>query len=336
MGSKRCAPKKTSVPDEVTFKTKPQIALDLIDRAKANGIKVMAWNADELYGNNGYFLDGLDERDEAYVIEIRSDNHVWLRKPKILEKHRKSSANRPLRPKHLRKRDAQSSEVGNLAKYSPTFTKQKPQRYVIKTTHKGEEVWEIRWSTCWRKTHTGALVSNQCTLIVAKNVLTGEIKYFLSNRVPGRQGWTLRKILLVAFSRWSVEDCFREAKEELGMDHFECRSWHGIHRHLYLTILSHLFCARIREQFATTDDVTSGELLTTEQVRRAMDAYLDAQDLPPKHRLRKYAEQHKRQQYYQKRNAQAAKSHRKKRIQDLLALGIDVQAIKSIHGKPGP
>ncbi|MBW3596975.1 MAG: transposase [Planctomycetes bacterium] len=65
------------MPDDVVFQTKPQIALGLIDRAKGNGIRVMAWTADELYGRDGAFLDGLDERGEAFVVEIPPDAHVW-------------------------------------------------------------------------------------------------------------------------------------------------------------------------------------------------------------------------------------------------------------------
>lgn len=333
MGGEPCAPKKTSVPDDVTFKTKPEIALDLIDRVKANGIRVMAWNADEFYGRDGHFLDGLDERGEAFVVEVHANTHVWLNKPKVLEKPVKPRIGRPKRPRYLRKRDEKPSEVQNLARYSPRFHQQRPQRYLIKDTHKGEEVWEIRWAVCWRKTHTGKLVSKQCTLIVAKNVCTGEVKYFLSNRVPGRNGWTLRMILKVAFGRWPVEDCFREAKKELGLDHFECRSWHGIHRHLYLTILSHLFCARVRERLATTEEVSSGELLTTEQVRRAMNVYLEGAHLPPRCRTQMYADETKRQNYYQQRNAVAAESHRKKRRAKLEDLGIEPDSIKSLNDK---
>ena len=333
MGGGSGAAKKTSVPDDVTFKTKPQIALDLIDRAKANGIQVMAWNADEFYGRDSHFLDGLDDRGEAFVVEVPVSTHVWLRKPKVLKNRTHSHIGRPKRPRALRKRDEKSSEVQNLAKYSPEFTKQNPQRYLVKQTHKGEEVWEIRWSTCWRKTQKETLISKQCTLIVAKNVRTGEIKYFLSNRVPGRHGWNLRMILRVAFGRWPVEDCFREAKEELGLDHFECRSWHGIHRHLYVTILSHLFCARVREKFSPSDEVSSGELLTTEQVRRAMNIYLEGARLP-RSRTHLYRDELDRQKYYQHRNATAAKSHRKKRRRQMEALGINPDSIKSLFDKP--
>jgi SRSO17 transposase len=307
----------------------------MIDRAKANGIQVMAWNADELYGRDGHFLDGLDDRGEAFVVEVPTNAHVWLSQPKVLKNRAKSQIGRPRRPRYLRKRDEKLSQVQNLARYSPEFTKQNPQKYLVKQTHKGEEVWEIRWSTCWRKTHQETLISKQCTLVVAKNVRTSEIKYFLSNRVPGRLGWNVRMILRVAFGRWPVEDCFREAKEELGLDHFECRSWHGIHRHLYVTILSHLFCARVREKFSPSDEVTTGELLTTEQVRRAMNIYLEGVGLPSS-RTQLYRDELDRQKYYQQRNTAAARSHQKKRRKLLQALGIDPESIKSLLDKPKP
>ncbi len=289
----------------------------------------MAWNADEFYGRDGQFLDGLDDRGEAFVVEVPANAHVWLRKPKFLKNRTKSPI---VRPRSLRKRDAKPSEVQNLARYSPEYTKQNPQRYLIKQTHKGEEVWEIRWATCWRKTHKEDLISKQCTLIVAKNVRTGETKYFLSNRVPGRDGWSLRMILRVAFGRWPVEDCFREAKEELGLDHFECRSWHGIHRHLYVTILCHLFCARVRQKLSPSEEVMTGELLTTEQVRRAINIYLEAAALPSS-RTQLYRDELDRQEYYKRRNAAAAKSHRKKRRRQLEALGINPDSIKSLIDK---
>jgi SRSO17 transposase len=330
------ASKKNYIPDDVVFKTKPQIALDLIDRAKSNGIEVMAWTADELYGRDGPFLDGLDERNEAFVMEVPPNAHVWLAKPKVLKTPPSNGAVRSKKYPRLRKRERQPSKVQNLAKYSPAFRKQTPQRYRIKETCRGSEVWEIRWHTCWRKTHTGKLVSNQCTLIVARNLLTGETKYFLSNRVPGRDGWSLRKLLRVAFGRWPIEDCFREAKEELGLDHFECRGWRCIHRHLYITILSQLFCARVRQQLSPCEDVLSGELLTLEQVRRAANVFVASIGLPPRCRAQRYQEEVDRQAYHARRNAQASKSHRKTRRQRLAELGIDPHKLKSVPPKPPP
>ena len=327
---------KNYIPDDVVFQTKPQIALDLIDRAKDNGIQVMAWAADELYGRDGTFLDGLDERGEAYVVEIPPNAHVWLRKPKVLKKPPQNGKGRPKKYPRLRRRDRQPNEVHNLAKYSPHLREQTAQRYRIKDTHRGSEVWEIRWHTCWRKTHTAKLDSNQGTLIVARNVLTNETKYFLSNRVPGRDGWSLRKILRVAFGRWPVEDCFREAKEELGLDHFECRGWRCIHRHLYVTLLSQLFCARVRQQLSPAHNVLSGELLTTEQVRRAACVFVRSIGLPRRCREQLYQEEADRQSYYARRNAQASQSHRSTRNKRFAEIGIDLETIKSVPPKTPP
>lgn len=296
----------------------------------------MAWTADEAYGRDGAFLDGLDRRGEAYVVEVPPNAHVWMVKPKVLETPPDNGAGRSKKYPRLRSQERQPNEVQNLATYSPAFRKQTPQKYLIKDTHRGCEVWEVRWAGCWRKTHTDQLVSNQCTLIVARNVLTDETKYFLSNRVPGRDGWTLRQILRVAFGRWPIEDCFRETKEELGLDHFECRGWHCIHRHLFVTILCQLFCARVRQQLSPSDDVASGELLTTEQVRRAANVVVGSLNLPPRIREQLYRDEADRQSYHARRNAQASKSHRKTRRKQLAKLGINPDKIKSVPPKGTP
>lgn len=296
----------------------------------------MAWTADELYGQNSEFLNGLDARNEAFVVEVPADTRVWMMKPEVLRNPPENAVGRPKTYPRLRSGQRPPSEVRDLARYSPAFRKQTPQRYRIKVTHRGSEVWEIRWAACWRQTHDTRIVGNQCTLIVARNVLTDEVKFFLSNHVPGRDGWTLRMILRVAFGRWPIEDCFREAKEELGLDHFECRGWHCIHRHLFLTILSQLFCARVRQQLSPSEDVLSGELLTTEQVRRAVSVVVSAMTFPAHVRNRLFRDEAARQAYYANRNARASTSHRKKRRQQLAKLGIDPDKIKSLDRPKRP
>lgn len=88
-------------------------------------------------------------------------------------------------------------------------------------------VWEVKWAVIWRKDAEGWPTRRHC-LIVARNVLTGEVKYFLANRVPGEvnpvtgQPVTLRFLLRVAFSRCSIESCFREGRVAFAK---ERRSW---------------------------------------------------------------------------------------------------------------
>ena len=328
----RCA-EKNYIPDDIQFLTKQQIALELIDQTAARGIRVEAWTFDENYGRDCGFLDGLDDRKCAYVGEVPPNFRVWLAKPNVLRKPPKNKPKCGKKYPRLASRDSVGYVVKNLAMYSPGFIEQTPQRYRVTDSHKGPEIWEVRWHTCWRKSHDGKLISSQCTLVVARNVRSGEVKYFLSNRVPGRDGWTLRSILRVAFSRWKVEACFREAKEELGWDHFECRGWGCVHRHLIVTIVSQLFCARVRQKLCPSEVVTDAKRLTLEQVRRAMDVYLDAVDLPRAARLARYEAELKRIRYHQDRNATASRSHFKTRRKQYEAMGIDPTKIKSVHPK---
>lgn len=67
MGERSAAPKKSYVPDDVVFQTKPEIALDLVRRALAHGVRVQAWKFDELYGRSGPFLRSKKLRSKARV-----------------------------------------------------------------------------------------------------------------------------------------------------------------------------------------------------------------------------------------------------------------------------
>ncbi len=80
-------------------------------------------------------------------------------------------------------------------------------------------------------------------LIVAQHPSTGEIKYFVSNASATT---SIERMLHVAFSRWHIERCFQDEKGLLGIDHFECRRYRAIQRHLIVTVISHLFLARTR------------------------------------------------------------------------------------------
>src|SRR5712692_5863522 len=300
----------------------------MIDRALGHGLRVQAWTFDEGYGRDTAFLDGLEQRGQVFVGEVPKDFRAWMKKPRVLRKGRSRRRGRKKKYPRLAARDRRSSAVQNLARYSPVFRQQQWQRYRIKDTQHGPEVWEVKWAKLWRKGVDGLPGRRHC-LIVARNVLTNEVKYFIANRVPGERGISLRRLLRVAFGRWSVESCFRQAKEELGLDHYEVRGWRCLHRHFYLTQLSHLFCARMRQKFdAATPRADPLEHLTMEQVRRAVNAWLEAAAgrLTKAERLERELA---KQRYYQRRNAQARKSHTKTRKARLKSLEIDVDRIKS-------
>lgn len=267
----------------------------------------------------------MESREQVFVGEVPVDFHGWVREPKVRQEEPENTGNG--RPKRYPRLVAgyHSSEVRNLTKYSPVFRKQAWQRYRIKDSQKGPEVWEIKWAVFWRKDRNG-LPGRPHTLIVACNVLSGEMKYFVSNRVPGEEGVTLKWLLWVAFGRWPVERCFRETKDELGMDHFQVRGWRCVHRHYYITQLSQLFCARVRQEYEQEQGDTESRL-TIEQVRGAACVHLEAASLTPTARRERYQQELDKIDYHQRRNRQACKSHTKTRINRLLQLGIDVDQL---------
>ena len=322
------------MPDEIEFCTKPQIAVAQIEHALANGIRVSAWTFDEFYGRDGKFLNCLESLGQVFVGEIPCGFHGWVQKPTVLQIEPKKPRNHRQTKRCQRvARRRPSSRVRNLLKCSPVFRRQAWQQYRIKDTNKGPEIWEVKWAIFWRKDEDGLPTRRHC-LIVACNVLTGEVKYFLSNRTPGERNpvtgkyVTLRWLLRVAFGRWSIESCFREGKEELGLDHYEVRGWRCVHRHFYVTQLSHLFCARVRQEYDNVSNA-SVDRITVEQVRSAMNVWLEAADLPTATRRARFKVELEKQQYYQQRNKQSRVSHTKIRITRLTALGIDISKIKS-------
>jgi len=238
------------IPDDVTFRTKPQIALDQIGQCLKNGIRVAAWTFDELYGRDGNFLNGLDSLGQTYVAEVPSDFTGWVRSPRVLLRPTAWEFKQPGKHRRfprLAVTAAPPSEARHLVAKSGVFRKQMWQRFHIKDGQKGPIVWEVKHADFYRK-HGDGLPGPTHTLIVARNTLDhDEVKYFVSNIAAGSDIERLKWVLHVAFSRFPIEHCFRQAKDELGLDHFEVRGWRSIHRHMYVTQLSHLFCSRTRQ-----------------------------------------------------------------------------------------
>ncbi len=242
--------KTTGIPKEVIYRKKVDIALHQVGRALNNGIRVSAWTADEFYGRDRDFLDGLEQLGQDYIVEIPSDFTGWTNQPNILHKPTPSELRKKGRNKRyprISRQTAHACEVRNLVVHSPKFYAQKWKKYKIKDGEKGPVVWEVKATGFYRKQGKDGLPGREHTLVVARNILNPEeVKYFLSNMVISSGQTTLQKLLWVAFSRWPVERCFEIGKRELGMDHFEVRTWPGLHRHFYISQLSQLFCAKVQ------------------------------------------------------------------------------------------
>ncbi len=107
-------------------------------------------------------------------------------------------------------------------------------------------VWECKHIMITVKDADG-LPGERLHLVVARNVLEpAEIKFFVSNAPPGTTAGTL---LLVAFLRWRMEQCFEDDKSEIGLDQYESHRYLGLKRCLILSVVSCLFLARVRQRW---------------------------------------------------------------------------------------
>jgi hypothetical protein len=140
--------------------------------------------------------------------------------------------------------------------------KQPWQRVELARQTLGPQLWHVKAGQVHLQ-RDGQPTDRTYWLIVARNVATGEVKYFVSNAPPQTPLLTL---LTVAFSRWGVEHAFRLAKTEVGFGHFEGRTWLGLLRHM---ILCQVCCSSPSRPIGS-----GGENLpevTMEQVARALN-----------------------------------------------------------------
>ena len=95
--------------------------------------------------------------------------------------------------------------------------------------------------------------------LLLRNAANGKIKYALSNAA---QATPMRQLVRVSGARWPIERCFQENKSELGLDHYEHRSWTAWHRHIRLVFLAQLFLVRLQIKFKKNSrvDLAAGTL----------------------------------------------------------------------------
>ena len=230
----RCRAAK--IPDDPTYRPKTQIAIELLRRAIGNGIRFDWIVFDEGYGKAPAFLFDLDRLGQTWIGEVPKSFRCW-----------------PVRPKyHSQRKEFASKEVRNVVRWSPPFVYQSWQAIAFPRETVAPVVWDIKAAQA-HLVDNGWPTDRTYWLIVAWNRATDEYKYFVSN-APPRTGLDL--LLKVAFRRSEIEHLFRVAKDEVGLDHFEGRSYVGLMRHMILCQLVVLFlaeqAARLNAELAGT------------------------------------------------------------------------------------
>lgn len=211
--------REAKVPEAVTFATKPQLAQAMLAHAFAQGVPAAWVTGDEGYGSIPALRTSLEQRPCAYVLAVRRNEPLTV--PPPVPKPRL---------------------VGLLETAASATAKLPPdawQRHSAGAGSKGERWYDWAWlplaeraATGWRK-----------WLLVRRSLDDGALAYY---RVFAPQDTTLERLVHVAGSRWTIEQCLEEAKGEAGLDQYEVRHWHSWHRQITLSLLAHAFLAWLR------------------------------------------------------------------------------------------
>jgi SRSO17 transposase len=241
----RC--REAGIPDSLVYRPKWQIALELYDRAVANGLRFEWLTFDEGYGSKPEFLRGLSSHGQMYVGEVPRSFAAWLDPPRVVtRRYRRNGKGRGRKIPRLASGSPPIRRVDELLN-DKQLVDQPWKRFHVKDGEKGPVVWECKHCMITVKDAQG-LPGQRLHLLVARNVLEPEeLKFFVSN---GPVETRLETLLLVAFSRWRVERCFEDHKSEIGLDQYEGRRYLGLKRHLIISAVSYLFLARVRQDWA--------------------------------------------------------------------------------------
>jgi SRSO17 transposase len=222
------------VPEKVrVFRTKGQIALELLDQARTEGIVGGAVVADAGYGNSGELRAELTTRGLRYAVGVMPSTVVFAQQPRWI---------RPPRPRRGR-----ASNRWVLAEGSPrpvavsVLTQELSLRRVSwREGTKGKLSARFAWVRVWPGAdwHRGVPTQPAPVWLLVESRDDGQVQYALSN-LPS--GTSLIRAVRLWKQRWRIEQGHQQMKEELGLDHFEGRSWRGFHHHAAMVLLAYGF-----------------------------------------------------------------------------------------------
>ena len=208
--------KATYVPDNISFSTKPQLAVEMIERALAAGVPFRWVAADSVYGV-GDIERNLRQAGKGYVLGVNS-NH-WF-----------ASWGKPQRVAGTAEEIAKTQRRSDWRRLSAGAGTKGPRLhdwcYLELADLEGED----------SNHHSQVLWTRG--LLIRRNIANGDLAYF-TTWCPA--GTSIKTLVSVEGHRWAIEDSFETAKNEFGLDHNESRSWHGWHRHVSLVTDSALY-----------------------------------------------------------------------------------------------
>ena len=233
----RC--KRAGVPSTIGYRPKWRIALDEIDRVRAAGARFHCVLADAGYGMCAEFRRGLTERGLSWAVGILSTQNMY---PANVATSMPAGSAKGGRPRVHPKVSKPPSSAALFIEKHGSF-RQIAWREGTKGALTGDfAIVRVRPADGAEAT-MGVHLPGDAAWLVCERLGNGDKKFYLVN-LPASAS---RKSIVAAIkARWSCEQAHQQMKEELGLDHFEGRSWLGLHHHAVLTMVAFAFLQHVR------------------------------------------------------------------------------------------
>jgi len=232
---------KCGIPDDTPFKTRPLLALEMLEAVVAEGILRFRWVAcDEDYGKDPAFLDGVAGLGLWYFAEVPHSTRVWEAPPHTAVPKWSGRGRQPTRER-LIPGEPTAQRVDAI---SATVPVEEWEIYRIQEGSKGPMVaaFAFRRVIAVRE----GLPGPEVWLVLHRSLAEEpELKTYFSNAPPHTPH---AELVRVSGMRWPVESALEDGKDHLGMDDYMVRTWLGWHHHMTECILAHHFLVRVQER----------------------------------------------------------------------------------------
>lgn len=220
--------------EEQTYQTKPELALKLVKRAIDAGIEFDFIGGDGLYGHNAELTRALDELGQFYVLDVHKDELVFISEPSFSVPEPKGKRGR--KPTELKP----NIEPIQLQKYIETLSEKDFCIEKIRKTAKGWKYAKVHTVNLWHWDGKEDKARER-TLVITRSEKT---KYSLSN---GKiKQYTNKEWAYFQCSRYWVERCFDDCKNELGMSGYQVTGWLAWHHHMALVLMASLYILKLK------------------------------------------------------------------------------------------
>lgn len=261
--------KECRVPQDLVFKTKNQLLLEEINNICASGRFTGKYvGVDSAFGRDHIFLDSLPD-NLVYFADVPCTLKVFPTRPDMVVPEYSGRGRKPIEHPTIPSQQVKDviddpsvpwvDVVLGIGAKGPIITKDKCVKVVeVRDGKPGKDVW-----------------------LYARQLEDKSVKYALCNESMDASVEMIRKLSLM---RWSIEQCFKECKEYLGMDHYETRSWTAWRRNMLFTLISHFFITKLRRRF-TTEENYPGPVphvlapVDVEDYREAVIQFQNGQDI---------------------------------------------------------